>query len=130
MLFKYLILISFLNLVLSEAFALVCFENNNTIKYENVFDSCCKKEHSDLFIQSKSSDPAIDRITDDCCVDYDHNYTYVPEQYLLNFKCKDFRPTDIASTKFATQYSYYDCQKINSVNFYNLHQLRTTVIRI
>ena len=130
MLIKYLILISFLNLVLSEAFALVCLEKNNTIKYENIFSKCCKEDSQILLTQQNLFEPELQKACDVCCVDYDHNYTYVPEQYVMHFNCKDFRPTEIASTEFATRYSSYDNQKIISLNIYKIKLIETSVIRI
>ena len=130
MLIKYLIIISFLNLVLSEAFALVCLEDNDTIKYEYIFNNCCKEDTQIILAPQNTFEPEIQKSTDVCCVDYDHNYTYVHEQYVMNFNRKDFSLTEIAATGIATQYSNYDCQKITSINFYNLHQVRTTIIRI
>lgn len=129
MLIKYLILISFLNLVLGEAFAMVCFENNDKIKYENVFDSCCKKEHQQLSTLQNSADPAIHKSTGDCCVDYDHNYTFVTEQNVMDLNCKDYSPAEIHSKEIDTKYSSYDYPKHTPLNIYNRQLIKTTVIR-
>lgn len=130
MLIKYLILISFLNLVLSEAYALVCVEDKDTIKYENIFESCCNKDNQHLLTQQNTSDHIIQNSTDKCCVDYEHNFTYERERYTTYFNCKYFSTTEIASKEFGSQNCYNDSQKINSINFYNLHQVKTNVLRI
>lgn len=130
MLIKYLILLSFLNLVLSEAFAQVCLEENNTIKYENIFSKCCQEDPQILITKHNTFEPEIQKASDVCCVDYDHNYTYVPEQYVMQFNCKEFRPTEIAQTEFTARYSSYDNQKIISLNIYKIKLIETSVIRI
>jgi hypothetical protein len=116
--------------VLSEAYALVCVEDKDTIKYENIFESCCQKDTQHLLTQQNTPSPSINKSIDKCCIDYEHNYTYVPEQYVMHFNFKDFSPTKVDSKEIAAQYSSYYSQKITSINFYNLYQIRTTVIRI
>lgn len=130
MLIKYLILISFLNLVLSEAFALVCLEDKNTIKYENIFENCCKKDFQVLLANQNTSDTAIQKSTYECCIDYNHNFNYVHEQFVLSFKCKDHSQSEISSNKNYTEYNYYN-QKISRIeNICKRDIIETTVIRI
>lgn len=128
MLIKYLILISFLNLVLSEAFAQVCLEDNNTIKYENIFNKCCETEEQQLTTQKNAVDPAGNNFTAECCVDYDHNYIYVNEQNVIDFKCIDFCVAQINSKEIHTKCTSYDYSKNTPLNNYNRQLIKTTVI--
>jgi hypothetical protein len=130
MLIKYFIVISFLNLVLAETCTLVCVEDNNTVKYENILENCCKKDREVLLTNQKTTDTAIQKSTYECCVDYNHNYNYVPEQFVLNFNCKDFNRAEISANKIYTVYNHYDHQKSRIENNCKRDIIKTTVIRI